>query len=177
MDRVHLVLMRHATAESLSDSGRDEDRNLTERGVREARRVSSATQAAGFPQADLILTSGFARTQQTRAEFRWLNGHEAECSHFQPGGDVELARKALVEASEGGKGSIWLFSHNPLLTQALATWCPEILLAVRKVRKADCFWIRWESPEFFLRRNGLLCGYIRKPMAGSVQQTERSLRS
>lgn len=168
MERVNLVLMRHATAESLSPSGLDEDRSLTERGVREARRVSSATQAAGFPQGDLILSSGFVRTQQTRAEFRWLRGEEGECADLQPGGDVESARSVLIAAATRGHSCIWVFSHNPFLTQALATWCPEILLSVRKVRKADCFWIRWENPEGFLRKTGLLCGYIRKPMAGAV---------
>ena len=59
-----LILFRHAKAEGRAASGEDFDRDLTERGLRDARLVADALKARGI-KADLALVSGARRTRST----------------------------------------------------------------------------------------------------------------
>ena len=60
----HLILLRHAKAESSSSTGRDHDRALTERGHRDAAIMGRVLAQAGFAP-DLALVSTARRAQET----------------------------------------------------------------------------------------------------------------
>ena len=63
----HLILLRHAKAESASSTGRDIDRPLTERGHRDAAIMGRVLAQAGFIP-DLALVSTARRAQETWEE-------------------------------------------------------------------------------------------------------------
>ncbi len=61
---MRLYLIRHGKAEADSDTGRDEDRPLKQRGVRQATRLGKHLGSNGH-KPKLILSSGLVRAEQT----------------------------------------------------------------------------------------------------------------
>ncbi|MDR3509178.1 MAG: histidine phosphatase family protein [Caulobacteraceae bacterium] len=126
----HLILLRHAKAESVSSSGRDFDRALTARGHRDAAIMGRALAQAGFtPQR--VLASSARRAQET-----W----EGAAPSF-PGAQVESLRTLYLAPAEfldqtaqaiADVGSLMIVGHNPGLHDfaiALAGGEAEGLLA------------------------------------------------
>ncbi|QUD86500.1 SixA phosphatase family protein [Phenylobacterium montanum] len=106
-----LILLRHAKAESVSSTGRDFDRGLTERGHRDAAIMGRVLAQAGFAP-DLVLVSTARRALET-----W----EGVAPAF-PAARVEedralylASREQLAEAARDGldSGALMIVGHNP----------------------------------------------------------------
>jgi len=107
-----LILLRHAKAEAVAASGRDFDRGLTERGLRDAAIMGQVLRDAGLAP-DRVLVSAARRTVQT-----W----EVAGAAFQPGAAVEITRELYLASDErlarmvhvqGGEGRLMIIGHNP----------------------------------------------------------------
>lgn len=107
-----LILMRHATAERVAQSGHDRDRRLSPQGREEALSVGRVLAERGY-RPDMALVSAAARTRET-----WEAVHEAL-------GDVEVRLEPVlydatsdvirrfVEAAEDEAGCLIVVAHNP----------------------------------------------------------------
>jgi phosphohistidine phosphatase len=116
-----LILMRHAKAERLSDSGQDHDRPLTPRGVADARLMARELAARGL-RPDLAIVSDAARTQQTWAAMAEVFGDVP--SRVEPrlyNAAVDRLRDEVEGVGETAE-TVLLIAHNPgvqLLAYAL----------------------------------------------------------
>ncbi len=111
---MEIWLLRHASAEDRSSSGRDADRTLTEDGHRRAREVARGL-AALEPGIGLVLTSPFARARQTAepvARALKLSGRLRETAALEPDRDPE---EVLGEVRSEGIESVLLVGHEPHL--------------------------------------------------------------
>ena len=112
-----LILFRHAKAEGRAASGEDFDRDLTERGLRDARLVADALKARGI-KADLALVSGARRTRST-----WdvvsVNLAFGE-ARFEDALYCAPAVSLLGAAERSGEaGTVLVLAHNPGLHDAV----------------------------------------------------------
>jgi len=114
---VELWVLRHAEAEERAASGRDEDRNLTAPGRKEAA-ASGRGIAAVSSGIGLVLTSPYARARQTaEAAAEALGGPEVrESEALEPDRDPE---EILSEIEEIDAAAILLVGHAPLLGNLL----------------------------------------------------------
>jgi len=102
-----LTLFRHAKAERDSTTGRDSDRQLAERGERDAARIGEEIRklGAGF---DLALSSPAMRAAQT-AELAGLAPHFDERIYDASSGQL----LAIVQESENSVDCLLMVGHNP----------------------------------------------------------------
>lgn len=163
---VHLILVRHATAAEDSDSGRDEDRSLTRDGMREAERLAKVVRLLGFPDPDWVLSSGFLRAEQTLAAFDWFHCPEVKNHCVSPFGQVRETKKLLRDQIEAGLRVFWIFSHNPFVSSLMESFYPSPAGAVRRFRKSELAWLRWQSAEDAFDHQCQLRAYIPKPNLG-----------
>lgn len=107
----HLILLRHAKAESVSDSGRDFERSLTERGRRDAALMGKVLAQAGLAP-DLVLVSAAWRAMQTwEAASPAFPGARIDIRH-----DLYLAsceQMANAALSGAGAARLMIVAHNP----------------------------------------------------------------
>ena len=100
-----LALFRHAKTERDSESGRDFDRRLTERGRSDAGRMGKEIRGQAF---DLVLSSPAARAAET-----------AELAALQPRFDQRIYNAsaddllAMVQGCDDSLSSVMLIGHNP----------------------------------------------------------------
>lgn len=109
-----LLLFRHAKA--VPATGRyDFERELVERGRRDAARIGAFVAAAGLIP-DLVLHSGAARARRT-AEFALAGWPREVETHVEPGlYDASCAAaQAIVRALPDASASVMLVGHNPSL--------------------------------------------------------------
>lgn len=102
-----LTLFRHAKTERDSLTGRDIDRQLSERGERDAPRMGEEIRNLGLAY-DLILSSPAARATQT-AELAGLAPRFDERIYDAPAGRL----LAIVQETDEGIGKLMLVGHNP----------------------------------------------------------------
>ena len=102
-----LALFRHAKTERDSDSGRDFDRRLTDRGRSNAKRIGQeiGEQGAIF---DLILSSPAARAAET-AEIAGLMPRFDQQIYNASAGDL----LGMVQGCDDSLTSVMLIGHNP----------------------------------------------------------------
>ena len=102
-----LILFRHAKTERDSDSGRDFDRRLTDRGQADARRIGEEVRNLGL-EAELVISSPAARAAET-----------AELAGLKPRFDQQIYEAssssllALAQAVDESVSSLMLIGHNP----------------------------------------------------------------
>lgn len=102
-----LTLFRHAKTERQSESGRDFDRRLTDRGRNDARRVGGGLAEAGLG-FDMILVSPAARAAET-AELAGLTARYDERIY-----DASLATLLdIVRKVDAAADRLLLVGHNP----------------------------------------------------------------
>ena len=112
-----LMLLRHAKTESDAPSGRDQDRRLDERGLRDAAEIGGWI-GRNPPFPDCVLVSPAVRSQQT-----WEIAWEA-MKDLAPEPQVELLPElygagpsqllqAIREASDTDPKRLMLVGHNP----------------------------------------------------------------
>ncbi|HET9335969.1 MAG TPA: histidine phosphatase family protein [Sphingomicrobium sp.] len=102
-----LILFRHAKTERDSDSGRDFDRRLEERGRRDAERVGAEIDQQGL-EYDLVLSSPAARAAET-AELAGLSPRFDERIYDASAGEL----LAIVQGADDAIGRLMLIGHNP----------------------------------------------------------------
>lgn len=113
---MHLYITRHGKANPDSKSGRDEDRELKPRGVRQANFLGERLAALDLPPT-LVLTSGLVRAEQTAdgvcTHLDVARRQEQVLSLGHAPSDVveviEVIRKTTPEAR------VMLVGHNPQL--------------------------------------------------------------
>ena len=104
-----LILLRHGKAESVSATGGDFDRGLTERGRRDSALIGRVLAEAGL-KPDLALVSAASRTQET-----W-----DELAHAFPNAHVEVSRQ-LAASLPAGLGELTSFPVEPGAVEAIAS--------------------------------------------------------
>ncbi|MFT3997395.1 MAG: histidine phosphatase family protein [Asticcacaulis sp.] len=112
----HLIVMRHGKAEKDSASGEDYERNLMQRGVREAATVAEALKSRGL-KPDYALVSAAHRTHQTFEAVKSILSDilgdipgEVREDMFNMGAD-DLRR--LIEGHEEAGECLLVVGHNP----------------------------------------------------------------
>jgi phosphohistidine phosphatase len=115
---VELWLLRHADAEERAASGRDEDRRLTDVGLKQAEAAGRGIAAVSKKGISLVLTSPYRRAWQTAEAAARALGVEALRSTraLEPDREPEeVLAKIEVEKEEG----VLLVGHAPLLGHLL----------------------------------------------------------
>ena len=139
---MEIWLLRHASAEDRSSSGRDADRTLTDDGHRRAREVARGL-AVLEPGIELVLTSPFARARQTAepaARALKLSDRLRETAALEPGRDPE---EVLGEVRSEGVGSVLLVGHEPHLGALLGRLVfgrPGVAIPMKKAAVARLEW-------------------------------------
>ena len=108
-----LWLLRHAAAEDVSASGRDEDRALTPQGAARAAAVSRGL-ALLAPTIEVVLSSPYRRARETAEAAARALGVEGviESSALEPG---RTASEVLRQLSAAPWSRVLLVGHEPLL--------------------------------------------------------------
>ena len=117
---MELYILRHGIAEDGSNSGRDEDRELTSEGRKKLKEVLKTVGRAGVSPT-LILTSPYARAVQTAQ----LAAEELKCAR-----EIENSRSLTPDArpedvwleirTRHSEQQVLLSSHNPLCAELVA---------------------------------------------------------
>lgn len=163
---MQLYLVRHAIAEDRGLPGvADEDRKLTDKGIRRMKRNVRALSALGVRIGE-IWTSPLVRARQTAellARLRGFEGDVREVDALRPGGDFNELAASLGESVNGR--SLALVGHEPDLSE-LAAWLlsgrAESFVEMRKGGAAcfevegavspGCARLAWLMPPRVLRR-------------------------
>lgn len=112
------ILVRHAHAEWPAYRGRDFDRPLTEKGLRDARATGLAIRAAGLAP-DRIIASAARRTEQTAtllAQLLELPAGSLQLQEALYNADAPTLQDALLDAARDG-GCVMLVAHNPGISE------------------------------------------------------------
>ena len=116
-----IYIVRHAIAEDLSASGRDEDRALTPEGRKKMKRAARGLVALGIEAAHL-LSSPLVRAQQTSAVLVEAYPQlEIETSDLLAPGVDEHALTRLLNGRYAG-ADVMLVGHEPDLGELLSFW-------------------------------------------------------
>jgi phosphohistidine phosphatase len=102
-----LTLFRHAKTERESITGRDIDRQLSERGEQDAPRMGEEIRKLGL-EYDIILSSPAARAVQT-AELAGLAPGFDERIYDAPAGRL----LGIVQEADDAAGTLMMVGHNP----------------------------------------------------------------
>src|SRR5262245_54806025 len=114
-----LYLIRHAEAESAAAT--DADRELTEKGREEARRLAKACQRLGL-RFDAVVASPLVRAQQTAEELLAFLGDPKPALHTLDEIGFDVRPKRIVKfLRELGNDSVAIVGHQPGLTR-FAAW-------------------------------------------------------
>lgn len=104
-----LLLLRHAEAVSVAPGHHDQERPLTDEGVRQASAVGDALRAAGH-EPDLVISSSARRTQQTAEALLLDCPVQIEHRVYNAGSDTIL--EALHELTDD-PASVLVVGHAP----------------------------------------------------------------
>lgn len=102
-----LTLFRHAKTERESESGRDFDRRLNERGRTDAPRIGQSIRQLGI-EFDLILSSPAARAAET-AELAGLSPRFDERIYDASAGEL----LAIAQVADDSANRLMMVGHNP----------------------------------------------------------------
>lgn len=102
-----LTLFRHAKTERDSDTGRDFDRRLAERGLKDAPRMGEEIRKLGLDY-DLVLSSPAARAAET-ATLAGLSPRYDERIYDASAGEL----LAIVQEADDGSDRLMMVGHNP----------------------------------------------------------------
>lgn len=112
-----LIILRHGKAEKFAPSGRDDDRPLRPRGVRQAAFIAHALLEQGF-KPSLILASPIVRALNTAATIHQLTKAPLNVDdRLSTAGDVASAIAAAMDHAH--LPCLLLVGHNMTFTQLL----------------------------------------------------------
>jgi phosphohistidine phosphatase len=143
MGAMDVWLLRHAEAHDSSRSGRDEDRELTSKGLSRAEAVARGL-ASLEPSVDVVLTSPLIRARQTAEAAARALGTEPprELAALAPG--VAPRRTAEELAAEKKWNSVLLVGHQPHLGSLIGLLVFGDARREVPLRKAGVAHVSWE---------------------------------
>ena len=113
--------MRHGIAEEVSDTGRDEDRVLTEEGVEKTRESGKALRKLGI-KFDAVFSSPYARAWQTAEGI----AKELECQQLLKrleelgAGSSPAAVMGVLKAEVRKLATVLIVGHEPILSDLIS---------------------------------------------------------
>jgi phosphohistidine phosphatase len=136
MATIELYMVRHGLASERGSYDNDDERPLTEEGIRRTRRVAKRLHELNI-RFDLILTSPLARARQTAEILQTYKlGKQLESSEaLAPGGDIAIWLSWLQQWRQGGGDCLAIVGHEPDLgewTETLVWGKPQHNLIVKK---------------------------------------------
>ncbi|MFZ9521838.1 MAG: SixA phosphatase family protein, partial [Silvanigrellaceae bacterium] len=154
MPTVQLVLVRHAEAADGSLFGDDSQRELTQRGQREAAFLCRTRRMMSVPTPDVVFTSGYERAEQTlERALEGLSLRIVRDINFSPEGSYRKAWEMILDESrrplkeEDRLKCIWVVGHNPNIERLLSLVSPEVSAVLRPFRKASLAWLKLRDVE------------------------------
>jgi phosphohistidine phosphatase len=124
MATIELYIIRHGLAAERGTYANDDERPLTEEGIRRTRRVAKRLSELNL-RFDVILTSPLARARQT-ADILQTYRLGVQLESFEPlapGGDIGLWLSWLQQWRQTGKTCLALVGHEP----DLGEWTETLL--------------------------------------------------
>jgi phosphohistidine phosphatase len=136
MATIELYLVRHGLAGERGTYANDDERPLTEEGIRRTRRVAKRLCELNI-RFDLILTSPLARARQTAEILQTykLGSQLEEYQPLAPGGDINVWLSWLQQWRQTGGDCLALVGHEPDLgewAETLVWGQPRQNLIVKK---------------------------------------------
>lgn len=123
MGRLHLLLLRHADAESAAAPGRDRDRRLTGRGRRDAELMGSFLTAADRVP-DAVLTSPAARARATAELAIEAGGWRCRLREIPALYESSVERALdVLRANGSDHPTLLVVGHEPTFSDLAATLC------------------------------------------------------
>lgn len=145
----YLTLIRHAKAEAASAAPSDADRDLTDRGIRDARRMGEVLQRT-FPAPQVVYVSIAVRAQHTVTELlqcREKDGKETSPVPVHVEEDLYLAdpQELWDFAFRGFQeyDEVWVCAHDPGITEAIALFSGS---RIERVPTCGVARLAWEDP-------------------------------
>lgn len=134
---MELILWRHAEAE---DSVPDDARQLTEKGLDQARRMAGWLKSK-LPENTQLIVSPTRRTQQTAMA---LKSDFVTNNEIGPGASV----KSLLAVADwpNAQGAVVIVGHQPTLGEVVSCLIPTISAGL-SVKKGSVWWIRCQKKE------------------------------
>lgn len=122
-----VVLIRHAKTETFSDTGKDFDRKLTERGHNDAETMGRRLGSKGL-LPDLIISSTAKRARQTARIIAEQTGYNKEdilkldkLYHCMP----EVFEAVLLSGIPDNISTLFIVAHNPGISAFALSTIPE----------------------------------------------------
>jgi phosphohistidine phosphatase len=114
MAKIELYLIRHGLAAEHGTYANDDERPLTEEGIRKTRRVAKRLFELNF-RFDLILTSPLPHARQTAdiLQTHRLSAQIEESQALAPGGDITIWLSWLQNWRQAGGNCLALVGHEP----------------------------------------------------------------
>lgn len=121
MATIELYMVRHGLASERGTYANDDERPLTEEGIRRTRRVAKRLQELHI-RVDLVLTSPLARARQTAEILQTykIGTQLEESASLAPGGDINIWLSWLQQWRYSSD-SLALVGHEPDLGEWAAT--------------------------------------------------------
>lgn len=115
---IELYIVRHGLAGEHGSYANDNERPLTEEGIRKTRKVAKQLKEFGL-RFDLILTSPLVRAKQTAEILQeaHLGKSLQEAAELAPGGDFAQWINWLQSWRESGGNSLAIVGHEPDLSE------------------------------------------------------------
>lgn len=134
---MELILWRHAEAE---DGVPDAARNLTKRGLEQARRMADWLRTR-LPENTRVIASPTRRTQQTAMA---LTSDFVTAEEIAPGASVSSILN--VAHWPNAQGAVVIVGHQPTLGEVAHYLIPNIPPGL-SVKKGSVWWIRFQEKE------------------------------
>ncbi|MBF2047173.1 MAG: phosphohistidine phosphatase SixA [Leptolyngbya sp. IPPAS B-1204] len=165
MAQIELYMIRHGLAGERGTYANDDERPLTEEGIRRTRRVAKRLHALNI-RFDRILTSPLARARQTAEILQTYKlGQLEESPHLAPGGDLSVWLSWLQQWRQSGGDCLAIVGHEPDLgewAEILVWGKPQQHLILKKagiiglilpevdspIGRSQMFWLT--PPRFFV---------------------------
>lgn len=124
MSTTELYIIRHGLAGERGIYQNDDERPLTEEGIRKTRRVAKRLHDLAI-RFDLIQTSPLVRARQTAEilQAQKLGTQLAESQHLAPGGDISLWLSWLQQWRQTGGNALAIVGHEPDLSE----WAEQLI--------------------------------------------------
>jgi phosphohistidine phosphatase len=154
-----LIILRHGKAEKFAPSGRDDDRPLRPRGVRQAAFVAHALVNQGIKPA-LILASPIVRALNTAATIHQIIKAPLNVDdRLSTAGDVESAIAAMMDHAH--LPCLLLVGHNMTFTQLLHELVRDADRPVNELRTGQAAIVQFAKQPAV--NSGKLISWLRDP--------------
>lgn len=144
-----LLVIRHGKAERDSPTGRDRDRPLNARGMKQARWLGEQLANSDRLRPQRLLSSHYVRTMQTAEAIGEVLGieHEPEERLSLDFGVADTIEVALEAFSDQVPSVVAVVGHQPAMERVIATLTAGPTSIGPRVRTGTCFILEREHAE------------------------------